>query len=230
MITKIKAGDRLQDPKPINRIIDAVNSLGEMPGDSFPGIHQSGVALTVYNDTGRDLEIGDLFPYFSPSAHPFPDAPLRLTQGTMIVAKMPVDTSAVEWGICGEKIISGYSGVGFLSGVILARIQTDSSTDASLDIDATGDWWRPKRGASGPATLLWIADEATGDGTWALIKLGGGGGAAGSIKLVQAQADGSSGTVSVKEISMRSAATDTPNFDPTGSAYNLRYLRVATFS
>jgi hypothetical protein len=73
-------------------------------------------------------------------------------------------------------------------------------------------------------TGFMVLEYKAGTTTARVRPLGGGEGT--SITLVQAQSSGSLGTVSVKDIELKGDLTLSPNFQVTGSAYNVAYLKL----
>lgn len=95
------------------------------------------------------------------------------------------------------------------------------------EIGTAADEWGVDSGTGLAVVGLFSDDSVAPAREFALARPSGGGGGTGTVALVQATADGANGTVSVKAIAMRSDVTAQPNFDQTGAAYSLRYLRVA---
>lgn len=90
------------------------------------------------------------------------------------------------------------------------------------DVGVASGKWTVETGKIG---FVVVGVDSTKNVCW--VKPTGGGGSSGStIKLVQAQANGSNGLVSVKDVILKSTLSASPNFETTGSAYNVAYIRV----
>lgn len=231
MIPSIKRGDSIRDPRALNEVIRQVNTLALGFGEAFPKVRQSGNALFILNRTGHDLQPGEAFPFYSGAAHPFTDNPERLFSGTAAIADMPSPVPAtVEWGLAAEAIADGKSGWGYDSGVLLARIASDDSTDTSLDFDPNDlEWWYAKRGTTGPARILWADTEqhgGSGEGAWvwALVRLGAA--SAAGLSIVQAIENGSGGLVEVKALQFLEDLSASPNFEQTGDEFEAKYFKL----
>lgn len=234
MITPLKRGDSIRDPRTINDLIKASNRMTSQIGTPFPNVVQSGNRLLVLNRTGHDLNPGECFPFYSGDAMPFPDNPERLFAGTVAIADIPnPEPDTVEWGIAGEAIADGMAGAGYDSGILLARVLYEPSvTDLNLNIDLTGDWWFAKRGTEGPARILWADTTSYSDGSggsswvWALIRLGAGSGGSATLLVVRATADGSAGVIPAKTMTLKADPSLSPNYDLSTDPTNYNYFKA----
>ncbi len=227
MIPRVHPGDSIRNTSTLNRVIDNVNGLylnqGQGPQDGI--IEQAGTPVTILNSTGRDLGLGEAFPISLTDAHPYPDVPERMLQGTIITARIPDEGDPLAWGICAQTIQDDCAGKAYLAGVILARVQDADSSGDHADIDISGDWYWLKSGDTGPGKIIWLDDTVQDDGwRWALVQfpfsVGGGG-----FSVVQATANGSSGSITAKAITLKADVTASPNYDLGTDVLTLNYFK-----
>jgi hypothetical protein len=234
MIPRVRAGEPLSAGRQ-NKVIDALNrsdspfTPGETPGK------QSGQTVFALNTSGVDLPFGACVAIAAAAdANPYADAPRRQILGTVVNVDLPAEAGQ-QWVITAQRIPAGLSGLVYIDGVVLARVRDEDSEDEQVTIDPADDWWHLKRSASGSGVVLWVDDSAQAadesDASawrWALVRfpVGGGGGGGSTIKLVQAQADGVNGSVSVKEVILKADPSSSPNFETSGSAYAVTYLKL----
>jgi hypothetical protein len=196
MIPHVKNGDRLRT-QPMNRVVDAANMFLQGRGADYPKVAQSGSLIFVLNKTGRDMLLGEVAPYHATEAMPYPDAPERMFQGTVVALREP---SKLEdwsnWAVMAQTIPNGLSGWAYDSGNVMARVRilkTEGEADPHeadyvfcdmvLDADSSGsaeDWWHLTRLPVGPGRMDWVGPvvevedpEADDNFHWALVRFGG---------------------------------------------------------
>ncbi len=218
---------------------------------NYPRVNKGGreISARLLNDTARLLE------RFETGAFTQTRSPVMagndtggdLSAEVNVVSLVPKD-APIDPKLMGDVVASaikpdGVNPVAFLPlcrsgevvraavvGVVIVDILMASETDTRADaiVDETRFLGS---GADGPFEILVIGSEHTvgADSVRrAAVRIGGGSGGGGgsTIKLVQAQAAGEYGQVSVKDIILKSDLSASPNFEVTGDAYNIAYLKV----
>jgi hypothetical protein len=190
-------------------------------GKTSTTLQEPAVEIMVQNSSGTDRKRAEILGITGSlyTDSPVQDQPRALDGAT--------PTSADHTGkfvILKDDIGDGCMGWAYISGTTMCQVNIVSATDTTADVKDS-DCTQLVSGASGQAQILW--SPGTTGTQWCLIRFPVGGSGGGStIKLVQAQADGSNGSVSVKDVILKSDLTASPNFEITGSAYNVAYLKV----
>lgn len=141
--------------------------------------------VRVVNDSGGNRNRWDVLEITGPFSDPVAgdtsdDRALSLLDFQAAVAVRGGTPSVGGLGkfvVLYEPVAAGEIGYGYLAGVCQARINIVSETDVSADL-TPGDPSMLTSG-SGPAAILWKQEPAdrTGGYAWAIVRLGGGGGA-----------------------------------------------------
>lgn len=238
MIPKVRAGQPIS-AKTQNKIIDQLNR-GYVNGASLRlDGWQSGVLVRVINESAVDLTIGSCVALSTATGsagsdpHPYPDDPARMAFGSVLIGSAPA-ADGDDWCIVAEFIPAGASGMAYLSGIILARLRDEDSTDTSVTIATADDWWHLQRGADGAGKVVWVDENSQTGGSaepdtapwrWALVRFPFGGGGGAELDIVQAVADGSAGSVSVKSITLK-AVDANPNYVQAETAQTVKYFHL----
>ena len=161
-----------------------INALNEMmsPNTSFGGgpLEMPRPAQNVIycqNDSGSDVDVGRALaitgPLFDPSSGG--SALATFKESSPITGGAATATTAKRnaWCVAVEPIKAGKIGRVAVAGVVALQANVRSSSHWSIKIVSGGTTLRTE--ASGGVPVLWKPD-ATGDNSWCLVRLGGGGG------------------------------------------------------
>lgn len=228
---KVIPGQRLSIPSAAwNKLMDVVKA--PQGGGSSGGAAPAGAEVVRFvNDTGALIPksyfvgLGDPVIKFATGdnmANFFANE--KAFDGEVLAVADHAD--AGRFGIVLADTPDGDTGYCALSGIFPCKLNITAEADEYANIvDAQPEALDTQSGAS--TVRIWWKEAGTGTDKWGLVELGRASGGGGStIKLVQAQADGAYGQVSVKDIILKSDLTASPNFETTGDAYNIAYLKV----
>jgi hypothetical protein len=163
---------------------------------------------------------------------------LSLDANTGIYTVQRPSADSQPWQICAlmpsqyDRSTTRTAAVAMFAGdnrPVLAAITDDSDAPAiGSTLGTVSGSWKLKVGNTGYICAGVAADAGKGSGGRRIVYVrpSGGGSGGGSFSVVQATADGASGTIMAKAIAFLTDPAARPNFEQTGDALTLRYFRT----
>jgi hypothetical protein len=148
---------------------------------------------------------------------------LRMFQGEALSVADHADSG--RFGIALDNVEPDASSYCAIAGIFPCKLNINAEADEYANIvDAQPEALDTQSGAS--SVRIWWKETGTGTDKWGLVELGRASGSGAALQFVQAVADGSAGSVSVKQIQLKADITASPNFEQSGDAFTVNYFKV----
>jgi hypothetical protein len=225
-LKKVRPGQTITT-NPLNALVDIANrsAVDFTRGQATRSPGQLG--LFVVNATGADLPAGAVaaLDLATPTELADADAPAAFIEdGPAILLAEPTGAEGEILVILAEAIPDAGGGRAHLRGLTMARLNLTDVDHAYAEVDTDDPHLLKSASSQTPQKIVW-APGTTGEG-WALILLdGAAGGGSATLQVVQITSAVSAGTCSVKNVSVKSDPTLSPNYELSGDAYTVNYYK-----
>ena len=179
--SNVKPGDRLRiAAEQINFLNGLMRPDTGFKGPALPGYESGRNVILARNSSGGDLDRWGVLAITGIEINPTEGETKRRSFEEMpcIVGTMPTATTGAAFCIAVEPIKADKIGRVVVAGVVQAKLNVSSSSDAKLlyaKPHASRDTLKASR--SGPARILWKPPNVSGTSLWGLIRIDDNGGA-----------------------------------------------------